>query len=88
MLTLTARSLRRDAEHVAHEAGIPAAAAAGAAMASCAIARQVQGARAAFVDTAMVAGGAFMAAKGRGKIAPYAGVGMILGTISGILSKK
>jgi hypothetical protein len=88
MLTITSRDLTRDARRIMHDAGIPATAAATAALASCTVAKSVSGARAAFVDTGLIAGGAIMAAKGKGKVVPYAGVGIVFGVVWGILSKK
>ena len=87
MLTLTSRSLRRDIAHVAVETGVPATAAAIGGMAGCAALRSSRGVKAAFLGTACVAGGSLMALQGRGKVVPYAGAGLVFGSLWGLLGR-
>jgi len=87
MLSLTAKNLREDLVYVAKTTGIPASAAAVGSMAGVALTRRNHGVKAAIVGTACVGGGALMALQGQGRVIPYAGAGLVFGSLWGLLGR-
>lgn len=85
MLTLTAKDIKRDASHVAKGIGVPAAAASLASLTSYEVTTRLSGVHRVVVSGALLAGGAYAAAKGKGKVLPWAGLGAAVGAVWGFL---
>lgn len=84
---LTASGLRKQATEVMHGIGTPAASASAGTFVGYALSKRATGSGRLLMGAACVGGGAVMAVKGKGRIVPYAGVGLGLGALFGLLER-
>lgn len=84
-LTLTSKDIKRDIAQLAHGAGMAGASASVGTIAGLAIGKS---SRSKVLPFVMLAGGGALALKGRGKMLPYAGVGLAIGSMWSLLQPK
>lgn len=86
-LSLTSSGLKRDATRAAGEVGVSAASAVLGTSLGRVLTNQASGAGRLALSAGLVGGGAAAMVWGRGKIVPFAGVGLALGSILSMLER-